>query len=107
MLDQLLNVVMYVCARPGFARLNLAYFLNDKTINFILEAVKMVTEHAWKLLPQVSGILSPEATSVLYVASSVWRQLLSYLWHPQSGGNLCHTCGILSLEATSVYMSKS
>jgi hypothetical protein len=54
-----------VCAvRPGFSRLNLAFFLNDTVINYILEAVKMTVENAWKLLPQV-GIHSLEETSVM------------------------------------------
>eukprot|EP00794_Sanderia_malayensis_P006974 gene6974-7759_t len=37
--------------RPGFARLNLPYFLSDDGVNFVLEAVAMVAKHAWKLLP--------------------------------------------------------
>lgn len=38
--------------RPGFSRLNLPYFMTDKDIDFVLEAVKMVAEEGWKLLPQ-------------------------------------------------------
>ncbi|XP_074619620.1 uncharacterized protein LOC141878556 [Acropora palmata] len=38
--------------RPGFVRLNLPYFMSDDAVDFVLEAVKMVAEHGWKLLPQ-------------------------------------------------------
>ncbi|XP_078602131.1 uncharacterized protein LOC144876565 [Branchiostoma floridae x Branchiostoma japonicum] len=38
--------------RPGFARLNLPYFATDECVDFVLEAVAMVAEHGWKLLPQ-------------------------------------------------------
>ncbi|CAH1267774.1 Hypp3789 [Branchiostoma lanceolatum] len=38
--------------RPGFARLNLPYFATDECVDFILEAVAMIAEHGWKLLPQ-------------------------------------------------------
>lgn len=37
--------------RPGFTRLNLPYFYDDKTIDYILDAVDFVATHAWKLLP--------------------------------------------------------
>ena len=35
-------------------RLNLPYFMSDDAVDFVLEAVKMVAEHGWKLLPQVN-----------------------------------------------------
>ncbi|XP_006814971.1 uncharacterized protein LOC100377968 [Saccoglossus kowalevskii] len=38
--------------RPGFARLNLPYFMSDECVDFIIKAVAMVAEHGWKLLPQ-------------------------------------------------------
>ncbi|XP_078577246.1 uncharacterized protein LOC144862548 isoform X2 [Branchiostoma floridae x Branchiostoma japonicum] len=38
--------------KPGFARLNLIYFADDPSIQFVLRAVAMVAEHGWKLLPQ-------------------------------------------------------
>ncbi|XP_065058948.1 uncharacterized protein LOC135686606 [Rhopilema esculentum] len=37
--------------RPGFARLNLPFFMSNEGIEFILKAVSMVAEHGWKLLP--------------------------------------------------------
>lgn len=40
--------------RPGFVRVGLPYFMNDKTVDFVLNAVNMVATHGWKLLPQVS-----------------------------------------------------
>ena len=44
--------------RPGFSRLNLAYFLDDETVDFILHAVDMVATHGWKLLPLVIKLSS-------------------------------------------------
>ncbi|XP_077984669.1 uncharacterized protein LOC144439269 [Glandiceps talaboti] len=38
--------------RPGFARLNLPYFMSDDSVDFVIKAVAMVAEHGWKLLPQ-------------------------------------------------------
>ena len=35
-------------------RLNLPYFMSDDAVHFVLEAVKMVAEHGWKLLPRVN-----------------------------------------------------
>ncbi|KAL5012515.1 hypothetical protein ScPMuIL_011066 [Solemya velum] len=38
--------------RPGFTRINLPYFVNDETVDFVIEAVELISEHGWKLLPQ-------------------------------------------------------
>ncbi|XP_052802193.1 uncharacterized protein LOC128232585 [Mya arenaria] len=40
--------------KPGFTRVNLSYFLDNETADFIIEAVNMVTKHGWKLLPEYS-----------------------------------------------------
>ncbi|XP_060562870.1 uncharacterized protein LOC132722391, partial [Ruditapes philippinarum] len=37
--------------RPGFVRVNLPYFYDDKTIDYVIKAVDMVATHGWKLLP--------------------------------------------------------
>lgn len=39
--------------RPGFVRINLPYFMDEETAQFVLEAVKAVAKEGWKLLPQV------------------------------------------------------
>jgi hypothetical protein len=44
---------MSICSRPGFVRLNLPYFMDKDTMEFILEAVDTVATHGWKLMPQV------------------------------------------------------
>ncbi|XP_038055890.1 uncharacterized protein LOC119727885 [Patiria miniata] len=44
--------------RPGFTRLNLPYFMDDECIDFVLKAVSLTAQHAWKLLPQY--IFNPE-----------------------------------------------
>ena len=40
--------------KPGFCRLNLSYYADDSEIDFIIDAVAMVSEHGWKLLPKYS-----------------------------------------------------
>jgi hypothetical protein len=37
--------------KPGFTWLSLAYFISDDEVNFILNTIKQLSEHAWKLLP--------------------------------------------------------
>ncbi|XP_022086161.1 uncharacterized protein LOC110976840 [Acanthaster planci] len=44
--------------RPGFTRLNLPYFMDDECVEFVLDAVSLTAQHAWKLLPQY--IFNPE-----------------------------------------------
>lgn len=44
------NTVRY---RPGVTRLSFPYFMSDDFVTFVVEAVAMVAEYGWKLLPQV------------------------------------------------------
>jgi hypothetical protein len=37
--------------RPGFVRFNLAFFLDDDKIDFVLQAIKFVCEYGWQFLP--------------------------------------------------------
>ncbi|KAK3100241.1 hypothetical protein FSP39_016852 [Pinctada imbricata] len=50
--------------RPGFVRINLPYFMDKDTMDFVIEAVKLVAQHGWKLLPQY--MFNPE--------TGEWRQ---------------------------------
>jgi len=38
--------------RPGFTRLNLAYFMSDEEIDFVIKAVTIVAERGWMLMPK-------------------------------------------------------
>lgn len=40
--------------KPGFVRLNLAYFMPDEEIEYLLTAVNIIANEGWKLLPQYS-----------------------------------------------------
>ena len=42
----------YEILRPGFARLNLPWFASQEQIEFILDALEMIAEKGWTLLPQ-------------------------------------------------------
>jgi selenocysteine lyase/cysteine desulfurase len=38
--------------KPGWARVNFNYFIDDDEFNYIVEAVNLIAEHGWRLLPQ-------------------------------------------------------
>lgn len=37
--------------KPGFIRISLPFHASKEEIDFVIEAVKLVAEHGWKLLP--------------------------------------------------------
>nr|XP_039261606.1 uncharacterized protein LOC120337785 [Styela clava] len=37
--------------RPGFTRLNFAYFMSDEDADYVIKAVTMIAKHGWLLLP--------------------------------------------------------
>ena len=37
--------------KPGWVRVNFNYFISDQVFNFILDAVRFVADHGWRLLP--------------------------------------------------------
>jgi selenocysteine lyase/cysteine desulfurase len=37
--------------KPGWVRVNFNYFIDRHTFDYVIEAVQMVAEHGWKLLP--------------------------------------------------------
>ena len=37
--------------RPGWVRLNFCQFMDPATVNYIVQAVELVAEHAWRILP--------------------------------------------------------
>jgi len=38
--------------KPGWVRVNFNYFISEAVFRFIVEAVRLVAEHGWRLLPQ-------------------------------------------------------
>jgi hypothetical protein len=38
--------------KPGWVRVNFNYFISETVFEYILESVRLVAEHGWKLLPQ-------------------------------------------------------
>jgi hypothetical protein len=38
--------------KPGWVRMNFNYFITERVFNYLLEAVELVAEHGWRLLPQ-------------------------------------------------------
>lgn len=45
-------IVSHPAFKPGWARINLNYFISHDESEFIVEAVSQIAEHGWKLLPQ-------------------------------------------------------
>jgi selenocysteine lyase/cysteine desulfurase len=37
--------------KPGFTRINLTYFMESETANFVIEAIRFVANHGWEFLP--------------------------------------------------------
>jgi len=37
--------------KPGWVRVNFNYFIDERVFEYVVEAVKLVAEHGWKLLP--------------------------------------------------------
>ena len=75
--------------RPGFTRLNLPYFISEEQLDFVLQAVVMVTEHGWKLLPQVGRSN---------------HLLLFAIWLCCSSGFVCHH-GFVTVRALFAIMA--
>lgn len=46
------NVSKFERLKPGFSRLSLPWFAPDEEIEYILDALEMVSRDGWKLLPQ-------------------------------------------------------
>ncbi len=38
--------------RPGWVRVNFNYFISEETFAFLLEAVNLIAEHGWRLVPR-------------------------------------------------------
>ena len=49
-----IRISLFLFYRPGFIRLNMPFFFDAATIDFIMEAVDAIATHGWKLLPCVS-----------------------------------------------------
>lgn len=49
--------------RPGWVRLNFNYFISQAELKYILEAIKLVAKHGWRLLPYYQ----------IDTAKAVWR----------------------------------
>jgi len=41
----------YSLLRPGWVRINLNYFIDDATADYLIRAVELIAEHGWRLLP--------------------------------------------------------
>ncbi|XP_033632009.1 uncharacterized protein LOC117293705 [Asterias rubens] len=83
--------------RPGFVRINLPYFMSDDCVDFVIEAVTMAAQHAWKLLPQY--IFNPE--------TSEWKQRGHQVFQDRRWlGSINYTTGKLAYPEPNVKKTK-
>ncbi|XP_041358893.1 uncharacterized protein LOC121375484 [Gigantopelta aegis] len=75
--------------RPGFTRLSLPYFIDDDCLQFVLEAVQLVAQHAHSLLPQYT--FNPE--------TGEWRQKNFQVFKDRKWlGHISYKSGEMSLK---------
>ncbi|XP_033105807.1 uncharacterized protein LOC117108060 [Anneissia japonica] len=72
--------------RPGFARLNLPFFVSDEEIDYILCAVDAVATYGWKLLPQYefdpfTGLWKHRALDSLPKCGAGFKSLLDIVYN--------------------------
>jgi selenocysteine lyase/cysteine desulfurase/tRNA(Ile)-lysidine synthase TilS/MesJ len=80
--------------RPGMTRLSFTYFMSKETINFIVEAVKLIAIHGWKMLPQY--LFNPQSGVFYYHSHHNERKCLSSFAFPQASPVLSHKKDIIT-----------
>lgn len=75
--------------KPGWVRVNFNYFLTDTVLEFILDAVRLVAEHGWKLLPDYDFIPS----------TGLWRHKQGMAEPPMSLRNIRYVGGKMQYRA--------
>jgi hypothetical protein len=56
--------------KPGFTRLNLAYFADDAEIDWILDALEFIASNGWRFLPLVRSIEHLRTSTILSLSTS-------------------------------------
>lgn len=72
--------------KPGWVRVNFNYFINEEEFNYIVEAVHLVAEHGWRLLPHYR--FEPQ--------TALWRHRLGLPRPPMSLFEIDYSDGTLS-----------
>ena len=75
--------------KPGWVRVNFNYFITDTVFEFVIEAVKLVAEHGWKLLPDYN--FCPD--------SGLWRHRRGIPDPPMSLKNIRYVGGKMQYRA--------
>ena len=74
--------------RPGFARLNLPWWMEDSAVDFVLRAVQFVGEHGWRLLPLYT--MNPETGEWRHRSHTLFKER-PWLGHVSwSTGHMAH-----------------
>lgn len=69
--------------KPGWVRVNFNYFVSEAVFAFILEAVELVAEHGWKLLPDYT----------FCARTGMWKHRLGAVEAPQSLHHISYRMG--------------
>ncbi len=75
--------------KPGWVRVNFNYFISEHAFDFIIEAVKLVAAHGWKLLPDYA--FCPD--------SGLWRHRAGMPDPPMSLRNIRYVGGKMQYRA--------
>lgn len=54
-----------VCNKVGWCRVSIKYVLRPSDIDYMLDAVRQIAQHGWKISPQVRDILHVFLFSIL------------------------------------------
>ena len=49
--------------KPGVTRVSFPYFMREETVDYVIEAVRMIARDGWKLLPQVYTHVHSQTTT--------------------------------------------
>ncbi len=69
--------------KPGWVRVNFNYFISEMTFEFLLQAVRLIAEEGWKLLPQYT--FDP--------ISGEWEHCLGHPAPPMGLGDVTYNSG--------------
>ena len=72
--------------KPGWVRVNFNYFIDEPEFSYIVEAVNLIAEHGWRLLPNYR--FEPE--------TALWRHRLGLAREPMTLFDIDYTSGALA-----------
>jgi selenocysteine lyase/cysteine desulfurase len=98
--------------RPGWVRLNFNYFISDEEFNYLLEALELVAEYGWRMLPwyrydPIQGVWRHKEHRLQEHSIQHVDPIGSLDWHRQSqrGADQQHSQALLPAPTLTQYLS--